>query len=50
MTTKEAVPKSTQSTRNPLDYPTRRFVGFALLLAWHYNLWFRQLTLRATSA
>lgn len=22
------------------DYPTRRFVDFALLLAWHYNLWF----------
>ena len=40
MTTKEAVPKSTQPERNPLDYPTRRFVGFALLLAWHYNLWF----------
>lgn len=40
MTTKEAVPKSTQPKRNPLDYPTRRFVGFALLLAWHYNLWF----------
>lgn len=40
MTTKEAVPKSTQSKRNPLDYPTRRFVGFVLLLAWHYNLWF----------
>lgn len=40
MTTKEAAPKSTQSKRNPLDYPTRRFVGFALLLAWHYNLWF----------
>lgn len=40
MTTKKAVPKSTHSKRNPLDYPTRRFVGFALLLAWHYNLWF----------
>lgn len=40
MTTKEAVPKTTQPKRNPLDYPTRRFVGFALLLAWHYNLWF----------
>lgn len=21
-------------------HPTRRFIGFALLLAWHYNLWF----------
>ena len=40
MTTKEAVPKTTRPKRNPLDYPTRRFVGFALLLAWHYNLWF----------
>lgn len=40
MTTKETVPKSTQSKRNPLDYPTRRFVGFALLLAWHYSLRF----------
>lgn len=37
---KELVPEKVESEINSPDHPTRRFVGFALLLAWHYNLWF----------
>lgn len=37
---KELVPEKVESQINSPDHPTRRFVGFALLLAWHYNLWF----------
>lgn len=40
MTTKETVPKIDAIEKKSADYPTRRFVGFVLLLAWHYNLWF----------
>lgn len=35
---KELVPEKVESEINSPDHPTRRFVGFALLLAWHYNL------------
>lgn len=35
---KELVPEKVESETNSPDHPTRRFVGFALLLAWHYNL------------
>lgn len=40
MNIKELVPEKVESEINSPDHPTRRFVGFALLLAWHYNLWF----------
>lgn len=40
MNIKELVPDKVESEINSPDHPTRRFVGFALLLAWHYNLWF----------
>lgn len=39
MNIKELVPDKVGSEINSPDHPTRRFVGFALLLAWHYNLW-----------
>ncbi len=40
MSIKGLVPEKVESEINSIDHPTRRFVGFALLLAWHYNLWF----------
>ncbi|MEE0303491.1 MAG: helix-turn-helix transcriptional regulator [Senegalimassilia anaerobia] len=40
MNIKELVPEKVESEINSPDHPTRRFVGFALLFAWHYNLWF----------
>lgn len=33
-------PEIDATEKKAADYPTRRFVGFALLLAWYYNLWF----------
>ena len=40
MEIKELVSGNQASALGALDHPTRRFIGFALLLAWHYNLWF----------
>ena len=40
MSIKGLVPEKVESEINSISHPTRRFVGFALLLAWHYNLWF----------
>lgn len=36
----DLVSKQEEMGAATFDHPTRRFVGFALLLAWHYNLWF----------
>ena len=40
MSAKGSVPEKVESGSNSPSHPSYRYVGFALLLAWHYNLWF----------